>query len=225
MQNPKFAAASQSGDVCEDKVLDYTSVFKTNKQIGESTPTGDCARLPSEPLSPICILLVMSTKSPCRLFVVFARDADVGVILRRGPSKWVQVIKWNTRRDTFEDGAWFHGRIYEHSCDVSPDGRLFVYLAAKQHRPRSDGHLYTWTAVSRPPWLHALALWSHPYGVYGGGRFDSNSHLTLWSSFWGELYAVPGHPSLHGLMVEQENYETPKASPVEIAGPSWTGRD
>lgn len=46
----------------------------------------------------------MTTKipAPARLFVLLAREASAGVILRRGPSKWVQLIKWNTDADTFE---------------------------------------------------------------------------------------------------------------------------
>lgn len=49
---------------------------------------------------------------PCRLQVLLARRAPIGVIFRRGPSKWVQIIKWDTQRDVFEEGKWFHGHIY-----------------------------------------------------------------------------------------------------------------
>src|SRR5689334_24179596 len=48
-------------------------------------------------------------RGPCRLFCILARDAATGVIFRRGPSRWVQLIKWNTATDTFEPGQWFHG--------------------------------------------------------------------------------------------------------------------
>ena len=43
----------------------------------------------------IDLCIPMRAKSACRLFVVLARDADVGVILRRGPTRWVQMIKWD----------------------------------------------------------------------------------------------------------------------------------
>lgn len=81
---------------------------------------------------------IMKSPPPCRLFVVVAREAPVAVILRRGPSKWVQLIRWDMNNDRFEDGAWFHGRIYEHNCGLSPDGQLFVYHAAKQQRLARD---------------------------------------------------------------------------------------
>ena len=73
------------------------------------------------------------TTPPPRLFVVRARKAPFAVVLRRGPSKWYHIIKWDTDKDTFEHGAWFRGRIYEEECALSPDGSLFANFAA-QHK-------------------------------------------------------------------------------------------
>ena len=80
------------------------------------------------------------------LFVILARNAHDAVIFRRGPSKEVLLIKWDRKKDTFETGQWFKGRIFERRCDLSPSGDLLVYLAAKHKGP-----IHTWTAVSRPP--------------------------------------------------------------------------
>ena len=83
--------------------------------------------------------------------------------------------------DTFERGHWFHGRIYERRCDLSPDGELFVYFASKFNRGTAGDSEYTyaWTAVSRPPWLTALALWPKGDCWHGGGMFVSNRRLAL----------------------------------------------
>ena len=95
-------------------------------------------------------------KSPCRLFVISARDVPLAVILRRGPSKWYHLIRWHTEQDTFEQGAWFCGRIYEERCDLSPDGTLFVAMChGGSCRP---GYTYAWTAVSQSPWMYALCF-------------------------------------------------------------------
>src|SRR5262249_44616225 len=75
-----------------------------------------------------------AVRPPCRLHVLLAREAPVAVILRRGPSAWYQVILWRTDRDTFEDGAWFKGRLYEERCDLSPDGELLLYFALQGSR-------------------------------------------------------------------------------------------
>jgi hypothetical protein len=169
----------------------------------------------------------MPAKSPCRLFVIFARDADVGVILRRGPSKWVQVIRWDTQRDTFENGAWFHGRIYEDACDVSPDGELFVYFAAKHNRlGKDDEYGYVWTAVSRPPWLQALALWPNPAGTYpGGGRFSDNRRLTLLTQRF-DLLLHSQHPPPRRLRVDQQDWsDFQYRRKQELKGLQWSGRD
>jgi hypothetical protein len=118
--------------------------------------------------------------APARLFVLLARTAPVGVILRRGPSQWVQLIKWNTDTDTFEPGQWFKGRIYEDKCDLSPDGKLLIYFAKKsgnsfKHPDYGD----SWTAISKPPYFTALALWP-VWGMWrGGGLFRSNEAVYL----------------------------------------------
>lgn len=110
---------------------------------------------------------------PARLFVIPAREAPKAVILRRGPSKWVELILWHTDTDTFDRGQWFKGRIHERRCDLSPDGSLFVYFAQKiEARTLQDTeYTYAWTAISKPPYLTALALWPKGDCWHGGGLF------------------------------------------------------
>lgn len=109
-----------------------------------------------------------------RLYCILARNAPVGVIFRRGPSKQVLLIKWDLKNDTFEAGQWFKGRVYERRCDLSPDGSKLVYFAAKYKKP-----LYTWTAVSKLPYFTALMLWPKGDGWGGGGLFESEYTLLL----------------------------------------------
>lgn len=79
-----------------------------------------------------------------RLYVIQARESSSAVVFRRGPSKHVQLVKWNTDTDEFEEGQWFKGRIYERRCDLSPNGRFLVYFAANYKEP-----FLSWTAVSK----------------------------------------------------------------------------
>ena len=118
----------------------------------------------------------------CSLDVLLAKDAPKGVILRRGPTKWVQLILWHTATDSFEEGQWFRGRIYPGGCDLSPDGSLFLYLALKERTPfrRQSSYTYKWTAVSRPPYFTALALWPLGDTQYGGGVFLNNQAVLLY---------------------------------------------
>ncbi len=128
----------------------------------------------------------METKSqkkrpPCRLFLIMARQSATAVIFRRGPSKWTQLIQWNTKTDTLEYGQWFKGRIYEKRCDLSPDGNLLIYFASKFNKKTitDNEYTYAWTAISKPPWLTALALWPKGDCWHGGGLFENNKSVLL----------------------------------------------
>lgn len=116
----------------------------------------------------------------CRLSVFLARGAPVGVILRRGPTKWVQLIRWDRNTDSFELGQWFHGRVYGDRCDLSPNGRLFIYFATKYGTRRDDNDVgETWTAISRPPYFTALALWRNFSTWEGGGAFATDTDVLV----------------------------------------------
>ena len=116
----------------------------------------------------------MSKPEDVRLDCILARNTPRAVVFRRGPSKSVLLISWNTANDTFEEGQWFKGRIYERRCDLSPDGDLLLYFAGNYRKP-----YYSWSAVSRPPFLTALALWPKGDAWGGGGHFASKSHILL----------------------------------------------
>ncbi len=133
---------------------------------------------------------------PPRLHLLFARAAPIVVILRRGPAAWYHVMRWNLLDDTIEHGAWFKGRIYEERCDLSPDGELLLYFALKGRRFGSD-YGSSWSALSRAPWLHALALWPQGHTWGGGGYFEGPRQIVL-SACSSAIH--PKHPG-HGLTV------------------------
>ena len=114
---------------------------------------------------------------PCRLFVYLAREAPIGVVLRRGPSAWARLSVWHTDTDIFEHGQWFKGRVYERRADVSADGSLFVYFAGQSGRRKPAD---SWLAISRPPYFTALALWFSGCGTYClGGYFPDRRELWI----------------------------------------------
>src|SRR4030095_14825414 len=113
-------------------------------------------------------------KPAARLFVLLARAAPVGIILRRGPSKQVLMIRWDTSSDHFEQGQWFRGRIYERRCDLSPSGEKLIYFAASVKPP-----FCSWTAISKPPYFTALALWPKGDCWNGGGIFLNEKKILL----------------------------------------------
>lgn len=157
--------------------------------------------------------------SPPRLFVIFAARAPVAVVIKRGPAGWTQLVLWDTQRDVFTDGAWLRGRIYENKCDLSPDGALFVYAAFQGSR-LSTAFSQAYTAVSRAPWLHALALWPRGTTYGGGGRFLDDRRLSL----RGTLQPThPDHPS-RGLTIVEDNAACHRST-GEVPEADWSGRD
>ena len=109
-----------------------------------------------------------------RLYCILAREAPLAVVFRRGPSKRVLLTLWRTDTDQFYEGQWLKGRIYERRCDLSPDGKLLIYFAANYKEP-----YFSWTAVSKPPFLTALALWPKGDGWGGGGLFETDQQILL----------------------------------------------
>lgn len=114
------------------------------------------------------------TKSQVRLYSILAREAPLAVVFRRGPSKRVLLVMWRTDTDQFYEGQWLKGRIYERRCDLSPSGKRLIYFAANYKKP-----YFSWTAVSRPPFLSALALWPKGDGWGGGGHFQNENTILL----------------------------------------------
>ena len=116
-------------------------------------------------------------KFPSRLHVLLARDAKVGLVVRRGPSKSVCTVLWNRERNTFKLGQWMRGRIYERRSDLSPDGKHFIYFAMNgRWESETKG---AWTAISRVPYLKAVDLYAKGDCWHGGGLFLSDHAFWL----------------------------------------------
>ncbi len=105
-------------------------------------------------------------KNTARLYALLAPAARSAVVLRRGPSNHVRMISWDLERDQFTPGQWLKKRVYERRCDLSRDGRYFIYFAA-DYKSRFG----SWTAISKPPFFSALCLWPKGDGWGGGGLF------------------------------------------------------
>jgi hypothetical protein len=112
---------------------------------------------------------------PCRLYVLVATHTPLALIVRRGPSRWWHLLKWDLERLTIEPGAWFRGTLYPRRSDISPDGRLFGYFALRNSPAPWD----TYFAVSKVPWLTALAAWRTSGTWTGGCQFSRGGRLAI----------------------------------------------
>lgn len=95
---------------------------------------------------------------PPRLFGIPATGADVVAVLRRGPSGWWHIGRWEVGSSpSYQPGSWVRGTVYPQRCDLSPDGQWLCYFTLRQRAGWSAGTTYV--AVSRLPWATALAAW------------------------------------------------------------------
>lgn len=112
-----------------------------------------------------------------RLHLFFARESSKAVILRQGPSKTFRMILWDRDDDSFEDGQWLKHKVYPQGCDLSPDGCHFLYFALNGDWAGETKGAYT--AISRPPYFTALALFPEGDAWGGGGCFLDSRHYMI----------------------------------------------
>jgi hypothetical protein len=102
--------------------------------------------------------LVAPAPTP-RVFGIPATAAPIVAVIRRGPSEWSHIGRWDLARGVYEPGAWLHGRIYPERCDLSPDGRWLAYFTLRGRTSPDWSAGGSYIAISRLPWLKALAAW------------------------------------------------------------------
>jgi hypothetical protein len=149
-----------------------------------------------------------------RLYALIARERRVGVIFRRGPSNQVRLIRWTLGDDRFEPGQWLKARVHEQRCDLSPAGEFLCYFVTSYRNPyRTCATISrpTWTAISRPPYFTALALWPKGDSWGGGGLFASKIRLRL------NHRPEPYHPNTEEMALA-DGFTLPKRFQVE---PLW----
>ncbi len=120
----------------------------------------------------------MNTPAPCaRLSVITVPSSTKAVVFRRGPSKHVCSILWDRADNSVQIGQWLKGRIYPEFCDLSPDAKHMIYVAA-DHKTDSETS-GQWNAVSRPPWLTAVYVSASIPPFVVGGAFVNNKRFWI----------------------------------------------
>lgn len=121
-----------------------------------------------------------SRRPPCRLHALVASEADVGVVFRKGPSRWWHILKWDLQTHKLQSGAWVKGKMYPRRSAISPDGKLLCYFIFRRFYPADPE--YPWDAyfaVSKIPWLTALAAWRTRWIWTTGCWFGHDGELTI----------------------------------------------
>lgn len=135
----------------------------------DPSPVPDTAPQPS----PVGIT---STAPLPRICCVTDPTARVAAVLERRPRKWWRVGRWDLVTGRYDGGAWFRGTLYPQCCDLSPGGRWLSYFARKNDSAWPAGSTYN--AVSRLPWLKALAAWRE------SGTWSRGLHFVADTGVW-----------------------------------------
>lgn len=158
-----------------------------------------------------------------RIYCIPATAAPVIAVLRRGPTDWSHVGRWDLAAGRYEPGAWLAGRIFPRRSDVSPDGRLLCYFA---HKPSARwGHGEAYVAVSKLPWLTALhafatcGTWTRGYYFTADGRSDDAEDARL-PIPWG-LRSIP---VVQFANERRRGWEEAPDSPARDPGDTWDER-
>lgn len=164
----------------------------------------------------------MSETTPPRLHGLLATEAPVVAVLRRGPSDWSHVGRWDLARGVYEPGAWLRGRLFPRRCDLSPDGRWLCYFA---HDPNADWeHGETYIAVSKLPWLTAL----HASGTDGtwtrGYHFTRDRRAPGATAMLPNAYALAPIPAVQFANERRCGWEETSDSPLRDPKDVWDQR-
>jgi hypothetical protein len=112
-----------------------------------------------------------------RLYLFFARDRRAAVILRRARDRQYDLIVWDRASGRFEHGQTIRKHVVPESCALAPDGAHFLYAVRNADPMGAAGEYYT--AISRPPYFTALALFPHAGPWPLGGRFLDRATFLL----------------------------------------------
>jgi hypothetical protein len=171
-----------------------------------------------------------------RISGLLASGANVAVIFRRGPSKQTRMLLWDLNNDRVVPGQWIKGQVFTRRCDVSPDGRYVVCAITNYSQKRSADGTAGWTAISRPPYFSALALWFTGGAWNGGGIWvtEREVHLNNFHYQWQESQPVqppviaknlnwpPSEDSLlYETLLKKRGWHQEATVDVELLNPKW----
>lgn len=121
-----------------------------------------------------------------RGYIADRKNVIVLLYRQSGRVTYMAKLDYSGKHEKLELGSRFYGKFYPNRCDVSADGRFFLYFAMGKHQKNYEKKHHCWTAICRPPNIRALLLFSHNDTWGGGGRFIDNRKF---------VYVAPGaHP-------------------------------
>ena len=157
---------------------------------------------------------------PPRIYCIPALHAPVVAVLRRGPTNWSHVGRWDLVARRYEPGAWLSGRIFPRRSDLSPDGRVLCYFAHKPSATWEHGEAYV--ALSKLPWVTALyafptcGTWTRGYYFTQESDADQPENVKL-----PVPYGLRSIPIVQFANERRRGWAEPAEAPCRVPGDAW----
>ena len=113
----------------------------------------------------------METIPKIRGYIAEQKNKIVFLYRRSNKVTYLALLDYQGKKESIQIGSRFYGRIYPNRCDISPDGRYFLYFAMGKSQQQYNQKLYCWTGICNPPDIKAELLFAHNDTWGGGGRF------------------------------------------------------
>ncbi len=110
-----------------------------------------------------------------------AENKEIIVFLYRRSHKISYLISlyYKNKKEVLEVGSLFYGKFYPNRCDISGDGKHFIYFVMGKSQKKYDKQLYCWTAICTPPKLTANMLFEYNDTWGGAGRFINDKRIFI----------------------------------------------
>ncbi len=96
-------------------------------------------------------------------FIAEKKNIIVFIYRRTHKINYLIRMDYYKNNEKLKLGSRFFGRFYPSRCDISPDGRYFLYFVMGTEKKS-----YCWTAICTPPIITANFFLKH-YDTWGGG--------------------------------------------------------
>lgn len=142
------------------------------------------------------------------IYVLPATQAPIAAVFVRVPGRWWHIAQWDLQRGELSPGAWLKGTLYPRRSDLSPDGTVLAYFLSKEGNGAFMGMTgrHTFTALSKLPWVYALAAWPHVGTSTCGHHFVPPGPWDLGEARHGSLGRI--HDKLGLVRTLPEQYAT-----------------
>lgn len=112
----------------------------------------------------------------------FVAEKNIMVFIYRKSRKTNYLIhfQYDKQKEKFTLGSKFFGRFYPMRCDLSADGRHFIYFVMGNYKQYQYKEFFPcWTAICNPPNIKANFFLGSYDTWFGGGRFLDNKTLFI----------------------------------------------